>query len=105
MIKAKLWLVMVIMALLVLLAVACSPVSDSEATPTPSPTDELDEPWLSDDLKRDCQLTPGGNFDNAGLAIGETAVDFVLQDIHGSGFQLSRLLAEKPVVLIFGSFT
>jgi peroxiredoxin len=36
---------------------------------------------------------------------GELAIDFTLKDIHGSEYTLSKLLGEKPVVMIFGSFT
>ena len=67
---------------------------------------ELMEPVLLDTLKRNCQINRGsGNFDQTGLAVGETAVNFTLKDINGSEFRLSRLLAEKPVLMIFGSFT
>jgi hypothetical protein len=33
------------------------------------------------------------------------AVDFTLKDTYGSEYSLSALLAEKPVVMVFGSFT
>ena len=33
------------------------------------------------------------------------AVDFTLKDIHGNTVSLAGLLSEKPVVMVFGSFT
>jgi len=64
------------------------------------------EPVLLDELKRNCQITQGsGNFNQTGLAVGEIAVNFTLRDINGSEFRLSQFLAEKPVMMIFGSFT
>jgi hypothetical protein len=84
---------------LALLIVACGPAS----TPTRAPAiEETEEPVLSNNLKRDCQFTP---FNNADLVVGEIAVNFTLKDIHASEFSLSQLLAEKPVLMIFGSFT
>jgi len=80
-----------------------------EARPAPEPTQSTSvkpgEPVLPDSLRRNCQITGGGNFDNVGLATGETAVNFTLKDIHGIDYRLSRLLVEKPVVMAFGSFT
>lgn len=62
---------------------------------------------LSTDLKRGYTLATAGSgdFDNVGLEIGELAINFTLMDIYGREFRLSRLLAEKPVVMVFGSFT
>ena len=63
-------------------------------------------PVLPDTLNRNCQITQGSeDFDNTGLAIGETAIDFSLKDTTGNEFRLSHLLAEKPVMMAFGSFT
>jgi hypothetical protein len=61
---------------------------------------------LSKELKRDCQYSPAGDdFRNAGLEVGELAVDLTLRDIGGTEYDLSRLLVEKPVAIVFGSFT
>ncbi len=77
-----------------------------EPAPNHDTDNELMEPVLLDTLKRNCQVTRGsGNFDQTGLAVGETAVNFTLTDINGSELRLSQLLAEKPVLMIFGSFT
>ena len=85
-------------------------------TPTPTPTPELSEgpdsvlqetknPVLSEALVRGCERTrPSGGFENIGLAVGETAVDFALEDVHGHTVSLAGLLSEKPVVMVFGSF-
>jgi hypothetical protein len=81
-----------------------------EATaPSPVPDDAApDEPVLSTELRRnDEMMTSGGKrgFDKSGLGIGETAVNFSLRDIDGRECRLSSILAEKPVVMVFGSFT
>jgi len=80
-----------------------------DSSPTSSSADTwLEEPVLSTSLKRDCYLvqTPvRENFDNAGPGTGESAVNFTLRDIQGNEVRLSRLLIEKPVLMIFGSFT
>lgn len=61
---------------------------------------------LTDELTRNCQpMRTGGGFTDVGLAEGETAVDFTLEDVQGNSVSLSELLAEKPVVMVFGSFT
>ena len=78
----------------------------TESTPNSNINNELVEPVLLDTLKRNCQINRGsGNFNQTGLAVGETAVNFTLKDISGREFRLSQLLAEKPVLMIFGSFT
>jgi len=70
----------------------------------PAPIPEA--PSLSDALKRGCQRTASpGDFGAVGPAVGETAVDFTLKDIHGNTANLAGLLREKPVVMVFGSFT
>lgn len=84
------------------LAQTTTPESDSN----PNTNIESVEPVLLDTLRRNCQITQGsGNFDETGLAVGGTAVNFTLKDINGSEFRLSQLLAEKPVMMVFGSFT
>ncbi len=39
------------------------------------------------------------------LGVGDTAVDFTLLDLDGTGSTLSELLATRPVLLITGSFS
>ena len=70
------------------------------------PETTLKEPILSSDLKRGCtDSSAQKGFSDVGLHTGELAVAFHLRDIDGKEFAISRLLAEKPVVLVFGSFT
>lgn len=40
-----------------------------------------------------------------GPLVGDIAIDFELQDINGAKFVLSKALAIKPVVIVFGSIT
>lgn len=115
---------MMVISVLMLSFGACAPtVTPAPATtpaPTPTPTPNLEPSEapdsvihetngleLSDALIRGCERTgrPSGGFQNAGLAVGETAVDFTLQDVNGNTVSLAGLLAEKPVVMVFGSFT
>jgi hypothetical protein len=60
-------------------------------------------PVLSDELTRGCL----GDEDR--LAIypqeGEPAIEFTLRDVDGKIYTLSEMLAEKPVYMVFGSFT
>jgi hypothetical protein len=65
------------------------------------------EPSLSSTLTRNCPVGPtrAQAFEDAGLGPGQKAVNFTLLDTQGVEYRLSRLLAEKPVVMIFGSFT
>jgi len=100
----KLCLVSVILCLLVFSSISCS--SAPEFTTSPSGNTELEEPELSAVLKKDCSpASARGDFGNIGLQVGEVAVNFTLRDIHGAEFRLSRFLAEKPVMMVFGSFT
>ena len=101
---------------------ACSSAPESiqtlrEPKQTPAATEQNstlpietrpEEPTLSNTLLRDCdptQTSGGGDFDDGGLQIGEKAVNFTLRDIHGTEYRLSQLLAEKPVMMVFGSCT
>ncbi len=69
-------------------------------------SDNISGPVLANDLIRDIKRTRrSGSFDNVGLTIGETAVDFTLKDVDGNTVSLRSLLSEKPVVMVFGSFT
>ena len=73
----------------------------------PVSSNNIDEPVLPKALVRSCN--PAGqfgiSFDAVGLEEGEKAINFKLKDVQGNEFVLSRLLADKPVVMIFGSFT
>jgi len=63
---------------------------------------------LSDALKRNCgpnQAETRNSFRNVGLEVGTVAVDFTLRDTFGNEVTLSELLVDKPVVMVFGSFT
>ena len=112
--RAGLWSAMLILSLLVLPTLACSPSTPSPISPSPTahptPPSSLkpEEPSPSAALEESCRAiqTPSqGNFDQVGLRVGETAVDFTLRDIHGTEFRLSRLQEEKPVMMVFRSFT
>lgn len=67
---------------------------------------------LSTDLHSACYRWPAGDFTlqnhatlETSLARGESAVDFMLADTEGGTVHLAELLAEKPVLLVLGSFT
>ncbi len=84
------------------------PPVESDAPPPPPESDapvvppvESSAPLLSGDLTRGCQRGVGTN----GLAVGTPAVDFTLDDTMGQRYTLSAMLAEKPVMMVFGSFT
>ena len=77
---------------------------DAEVNAKPETT--LKEPILSSDLKRGLTYSSAQkSFSDVGLHAGELAVAFHLRDTDGKEFAIARLLAEKPVVLVFGSFT
>ena len=72
-----------------------------ESNSNPNTKIESVEPVLLDTLRRNCQITQGsGNFDQNGLVVGETAVNFTPKDINGIEFRFSQLLAEKPVLMV-----
>ena len=116
--SAKFWLTLLLAALFILLS-ACEPATSISPIPTHIPTTQpepsgsdnqtdnlADEPQLSTELKRGCQIGPDSrDFEQAGLAVGTEAINFTLKDLWGDEIRLSRLLTEKPVVMIFGSFT
>lgn len=87
------------------LLLACSPAGDTAPARTTAPEEATVSKTAnltsSDALTRDCQRGQG----SSGLEVGKVAVDFTLEDTHGSEYNLSVLLAEKPVVMVFGSFT
>jgi hypothetical protein len=59
-------------------------------------------PELADNLKPGCTKKDPGT---ASPKEGELAVDFSLRDVNGVEYTLSKMLSEKPVYMIFGSFT
>lgn len=84
-----------------------APAETTAPSPVPGDTASA-EPELSAELRKNSEMmTSGGKrgFNESGLGIGETAVNFTLRDIDSREFRLSGLLAEKPVVMVFGSFT
>ena len=88
------------------LLAACSAAVEPTALAPAATPDGADVPVLSDALKHNCsQSGSRGGFASAGLDVGATAVDFTLRDVYGDEYTLSRMLAEKPVVMVFGSFT
>ena len=109
MFRARLILITIVLGMAALLISGChqsSPIEpNSSPVQAPSTEAEPEKPVLSNALERSCQLAKSDNFGNAGLRVGEKAVDFTLRDIYGTEFGLSQLLTEKPVVMVFGSFT
>jgi hypothetical protein len=120
-----------LLLLLVLLATACTPSSvQTEETappePTVRPTQFVDQqadvqptevapaataqpepdigvaPLLSTELVRGCLR--GDQTENE-LREGDPAVEFSLMDVEGETYVLSELLQEKPIALIYGSYT
>lgn len=87
------------------------PAETSASNPERSFSD--DRPILPGEPKLSSALIRGGEsasqrgqgFDDTGLSKGEKAINFTLRDIHDREFKLSRLLSQKPVVMVFGSFT
>ncbi len=99
------------------LLIACSNSSQVANTYSQSPNEStafittfLKSPALQPpaNLKRNCNPKIAESRDAyrfEGLEVGTNAIDFTLKDTFGNEFTLSNLLAEKPVVLILGSFT
>ncbi len=79
-------------------AAAPAPVADTPPDP------ETPAPVLATGLKTGCQRADDDP-ERAGLRQGTLAIDFTLEDTNRENHTLSRLLAGKPVVLVFGSFT
>ena len=71
------------------------------ATATAGPLPPLLDPPSK--LARDCEQYQ--SFAARPMVPGQIAIDFTLKDTKGKDYTLSNLLAEKPVVMIFGSFT
>jgi hypothetical protein len=92
-----------VIGLLTAVALLAACAGPSTPTPTSLPRLPAAGPRLRTELVRGCQQASGGA--RGGPFPGELAIDFTLKDVHGDEYRLSRLLAEKPVVMIFGSFT
>ena len=76
------------------------------STSAQSDANETSEPPLLGELSRNCQLSESqSDFNNVGLQVGRTALNFTLKDTEGTEYRLSQLLVDKPVVIVFGSFT
>jgi len=66
---------------------------------------------LSGELESGCFNWPAEEFstDNHAqvqtIAEGSLAVEFTLKDVDGTAYTLSDLLAEKPVLMVFGAYT
>ena len=101
-----------------LLLMACSPsaveqvadMATSNVQPTSPPFGPTVKPEaasgalpvLSMGLTRGCERRDPGE---RGPQVGEPAIEFALMDVDGNPYVLSELLREKPVLLVFGSFT
>jgi cytochrome oxidase Cu insertion factor (SCO1/SenC/PrrC family) len=99
----KLWVLIGMLQVLLLLLVACSPAATSSSQPA-STNVKSKKLVLSDNLIRNCKAEDYAS-DKIGLPVGEKAINFTLKDLKGNDVTLSKLLVEKPVLLIFGSFT
>ncbi|MFC2022844.1 hypothetical protein ACFLTL_01630 [Chloroflexota bacterium] len=102
------WLLAGVLAGLLLMPVACSQATALTPMPTLTPPTLTPKPnperALLDVLVTNC-TAEGFASDKIGLPVGSQAVNFTLKDVKDNEMSLSRLLDEKPVLLIFGSFT
>jgi peroxiredoxin len=78
-----------------------SATTTPKVTPTPRPMPPPIEP--ASKLSRRCDQ--GQSSTARPMVPGEMAIDFALKDTKGTAYTLSSLLAEKPIVLIFGSYS
>jgi len=104
--KKQAWVIFATL-LLVLLA-ACGPGDNPGSTTGSNPNSTGNpgtEPVLSSTLKEGCGDPKTYATDKTGLAVGSKAINFTLKDTDGKEVRLSKLLAAKPVVMIFGSFS
>jgi hypothetical protein len=74
--------------------------------------DDFSGPILSSALESNCFNWPEDDFSSTNkanvsraLSVNDLAVELILKDVNGVEYTLSNLLAEKPVLLVFGSFT
>ena len=96
----RIWLAALLCTALLALA-ACGP-ADRPA----GPVDAAADPQLSGALHANCEEgLPSGGIGRAGIPQGAPAVDFTLKDTDGRGHTLSAMLAQKPVMMVFVSFT
>ena len=100
----KLRVLIGMLQVLLLLLVACSPAATSSSQPAGTNL-KSKELVLSDTLSRGCGSPGVFASDKTGLAVGTKAINFTLKDTDGTEVRLSHLLAEKPVIMIFGSFS
>jgi len=88
---------------------ACSPAGYSPPAATEAypgtAAGSVAGPVLSGALTRGCRQGSSVGATGNGLGVGQRAVDFTLKDTDGREYSLSRLLAKRPVVVVFGSFT
>lgn len=102
MLKLKLFLTLPLVILL--LIAGCGSVTDTGIT-SPKTQQILQS---SDNLKRNCDFRIAESMDSfkdEGLEVSTTAIDFTLKDTNGNEVTLSDLIADKPVVMVLGSFT
>lgn len=78
-----------------------TPVITRTATVAPTPRPPVLEPAAK--LARNCEQYQ--SFVARPMVPGQLATDFTLKDTKGKDYTLSNLLAAKPVIMIFGSFT
>lgn len=74
-------------------------VPPASATPESA---QILPPSLSNELTRGCEEK---GQKAKGPDVNDQAIEFSLQDVSGNTYTLSELLLEKPVYMIFGSFT
>ena len=99
-------------ALLLAAALAgCGGEEPTASVPPPPPSPEPGPPVLAEAVSN-CYHWPARPFSRGNyapttisLAGGDVAADFTLRDPEGVAYTLSELLAEKPVLLVLGSYT
>ena len=82
---------------------AATPTAAMTSTVTATPTVAPPRLEPASTLARRCDQFQ--SFATRPMTPGQLAVDFTLKDTKGKAYTLSNLLAEKPVVMILGSFT
>ena len=84
-------------------AATSTPTRAATATITVTPTPAPPKLEPAGTLARRCDQFQ--SFATRPMTPGQLAIDFTLKDTKGKAYTLSKLLAEKPVIMIFGSFT
>ena len=82
---------------------AATPTARATPTVTVTPTPAPPRLEPASTLARRCDQFE--SFVARPMTPGQLAIDFTLKDTKGKAYTLSNLLAERPVVMIFGSFT